>query len=147
VSFLQIASSGATITSTNYWDLPEARAGKLFVSCNAGAFRVLVPPVAESVIPDMATATQCVVSRGPWPERGLSDAIEILFDDGTSDPFALHLAVQSFYHLPTVEDVGDKWVLSVWKRGPTAPIKALERLCAYRVVESIPWLRPWKGGV
>ena len=142
MNFIVVENDGPEILSTNYWGLAEAKAGKLLVSINAGAFRVLVPPSSESAITDMATATQCVVSRGPWPGQGLADAVEILFDDGTNDPFALHLAVESFDRLPLAEDVGDKWVLSVWTKGS---VKRMERLCAYRLVPRLPWLKPWKG--
>lgn len=139
---LEIKSNGPDIVSSNYWDTAEARAGKLIVSCNAGAFRVLVPLSQEGFLRDMATAVQCVVSRGPWPDRGLPDGFEILFDDSTIGPFALHLSPESFDRLPTAENVGDKWILSVWTRGP---VKRLERPCAYRIVSEIPWLKPWKG--
>ena len=83
-----------------------------------GAFRVLLPTSLKDMLGDMATATQCVVSRGQWPAMGLRDGIEILFDDGTADPFAVHLAVESFDRLPAATDNGREFILTVWMRGP-----------------------------
>lgn len=140
---LIIENDGPRIVATNYWDLPAARAGKVLVSINAGAFRVLLPPALEPALADMATARECVVSRGPWPGAGLRDALEILFDDGSDSPYALHLAPESFDRLPTAENAGLAWILSAWtqpRRG--VPHKALERPCYYRIVDCLPYLKP-----
>jgi hypothetical protein len=141
--FFRIENHGPLVVSTNFWDLPVAQLGKVYVSLNAGAFRVLLPVTMEPALDDLKTARECVVSRGPWPEMGLPDAFEVLFDDGTSDPFALHLSPQSFDHVPTTENVGKEWVLSVWTRPRRGkPHKALERPCWYRIVPHVPWLKP-----
>jgi hypothetical protein len=144
LSTLFIKNHGGLIVETNYWQLPRDRGELLRVSINAGAFRLLLRPEAEAAIADMRTARECVVSRGPWPGAGLADALEILFDDASADPFALHLQVESFDRVPPDSDAGREWLLSVWtrpRRGD-APHKALERIAFYRRVPSIPWLRP-----
>jgi hypothetical protein len=138
-----IRNHGPLILSTNYWDLPARPGEQLYVSINAGAFRVLLRPAAEQYTDDMRAATICVVSRGPWPAVGLVDAVEILFDDGTDDPFALHLQIESFDRLPLDSDAGREWILSVWTQPRRdRPHKALERPCWYRRVPRIPWLKP-----
>lgn len=140
---LRVENHGPLILATNFWDLPEAKLGKVLVSLNAGAFRILLPASAEPTLDDMRTAKECIVSRGPWPAQGLPDAMEILFDDGTDGPFALHLSPQSFDRLPIDDDAAKEWILSVWTRPRRGrPHKALERPCWYRRVPSIPWLKP-----
>jgi hypothetical protein len=141
---LEIRSHGPLILSTNFWGSPHERAGKLCVSTNAGAFRVLVPASQEGFLSDMLTAVGCAVSRGPWPAEGRTDAVEILFDDATTHPFFFLLSIDSLDRLPTAEDTAGEWVLSVWtqpRRG--RPHLALQRPCRYRVVPRIPCLRPW----
>lgn len=143
---LRIENHGPLIVSSNYWTLPAARAGKVLVSINAGAFRVLIPQSIEGMIPEMMTGKSCVVSRGPMAELNLPDAFEVLFDDGTADPFAFHLSPQSFDRIPEDADAGREWVLSAWtapRRG--RPHKAFERPCWYRRVPSLPWLKPHSG--
>ena len=142
---LEIKSHGPLITRTNFWDLPESQLGKVFVSLNAGAFRLLLPPSAEPALADMSAAKECVVSRGPWPADDQADGVEILFDDGTDDPFAIHLSVSTanFDRLPTAENDSSEWLLTVWTRPRRGkPHKALERPCWYRIVPQIPWLKP-----
>jgi hypothetical protein len=141
VDLFQIQNAGPEITATNYFELPHAAAGKVLVSCNAGAFRVLVPDSAAGYIEEMRTGLVVIVSRGPWPAEGRDDAFELLFDDHTPSPFALHLSPESFDRLPARGDEGRSFVLSVWTRGP---VKQLERPCRYRRVPSIPCLKPWK---
>lgn len=140
---LEIKNHGPLILSSNYWDLPAAKAGKILVSCNAGAFRVLLPATQEGFIPDMTSARGCAVSRGPWPEKRLDDAFEVLFDDGTSNPFALHLARESFDRIPEAADAASQWVLTVWTGRRGKPRMVLERPCHYRLAKAIPDLRPW----
>jgi hypothetical protein len=83
MSGLIIHNHGPLIVATNFWDLPESKLGKLLVSLNAGAFRILLPVQAEGYLEDLRSAEGCAVTRGSWPEQGLADAAEVLFDDGT----------------------------------------------------------------
>lgn len=62
---LEITNHGPLITGTNYFDSELAAAGKLYVSVNGGAVRVLLPPAMYGVLADMRSAKYCVVSRGP----------------------------------------------------------------------------------
>lgn len=121
------------------------RAGTMFLSLNAGAFRLLLPTGWEEAVQEMQTGREIVVSRGPWakdPGHGL-DAIELLFEDGTADPYAIHLQASQCDRLPLPEDVAQEWVFSAWtapRRGK--PHRALDRPCWYRIVPQIPWLKP-----
>lgn len=141
---ITITNHGQLITNTNYWELAVEEAGKIFVSCNAGAIRVLVPRVHRRIIEDMRAAKCCVLSRGPWPDMQLKEAIEILWDDLTDDPFALHLSPESFDLLPAPPPLGQEWICSTWdiKRG--RPHKAVERVCYWRRVPQLPWLKKWE---
>ena len=79
---ITVSNHGPLIVATNYWDLPLEEAGKIWCSVNAGAIRVLVPRAHRRIIEDMRTARHVVLSRGPWPEVGAPEAVELLFDDG-----------------------------------------------------------------
>ena len=141
---LVVHNHGPLIVATNFWDLPEAALGKVLVSVNAGAFRVLLPVQAEGYLEDLRSTEGCAVSRGPWPARGLPDAVEVLFD-GSDDPFALHLSVASFDHLPPDTEAGREVVVSCWTRPRRRkPHLALQRPGYYRLASAIPYLRPWR---
>jgi len=43
---ITIANDGPDIASTNYWATDHARAGIVYLSGNAGAWRLLMPPAA-----------------------------------------------------------------------------------------------------
>jgi len=145
MTVIEIANQGPLITATNYWDSELARAGKLFVSVNAGAVRVLLPSAMHAALADMGTAKEGILSRGPWPAERREEAVELLFDDGTDAPFALHLSPESFDLLPAEPEVSREWVCSVWIAKDGRPHKSLERVCHWRRVERIPWLKPWKA--
>lgn len=143
---LRIQSHGPLILASNFWEGPAAAAGLCYLSLNAGAFRLLLPASQEGFLGDMRAAKGCAISRAPWPAGRAADALEVLFDDDTPGPFALHLPVHpdNLDRLPLPVDVATEWVLSVWtqpRRG--RPHKALERPCRYRLSPSLPDLRPW----
>lgn len=143
---IEIHSHGPLILSSNYWGSRYDSAGILYLSCNAGAFRLLLPSGWDEAVKEMQTGRAVVVSRGPWsqdPGRG-ADTIELLFDDGTKDPYAVHIQVEQCDRLPLPEDAGKEWLCTVWtapRRGK--PHKALERPAFYRSVDSIPYLKPY----
>ena len=151
----EIKNHGPLILSTDYWGSAMERAGKFYVSVNAGAFRLLVPATQEGLVPDMRAAKGCAVSRGRFHDtfgldhlvgtfREGADAIEILFDDLTTNPIALHFSPESFDRLPTAENAGREWVLSVWTQPRrNKPHKVMDRPCRYRLAAKIPDLRPW----
>ena len=144
-TYLIVDNDGPLVVSSNYWDLPECAMGKVLLTVNAGAFRLLLPPAAEGALEDMRAAKICVVSRGPWPAAGLADALEVLFDDSTDSPYAIHTAPAASDRLPLDSDAAGEWTLTAWTRPRRgAPHLALERPCRYRRVPRLPWLRPWE---
>lgn len=141
---LTIANHGPLILSSDYWGSEYDRAGVLYLSINAGAFRLLLPAGWEREVDEMRSAKLAVVSRGPWPTQRRSDAIEILFDDGSDNPYAIHMDIRQCDRLPLDSEQAAQWVLSVWtapRRGK--PHKALERPAQYRRVDKLPCLEPW----
>jgi hypothetical protein len=146
MSILRIDNHGPLITASNYWRSDLAGGGRLYLSLNAGAFRLLVPSHLEHVISEMATGKHAVVSRGPWPAAKRVDALEILLDDGTANPFAVHLDTNAVDRLPLDSDQGKEWIFTVWcrpRRKGSRPHKALERPAYYRRVNSLPCMKPY----
>jgi hypothetical protein len=140
--FLEIQNDGQKIISTNYWDSEQERAGYYYVSINAGAFRLLIPAGFHDQLPDMRSAKEVIISRGPWPDQDKPDACEILFDDHSDNPYALFLSVESFDRLPLDSDAGREFILSAWT-GPALKMQ-FYLPCFYRRVEKIPCLKPWR---
>ena len=140
---IHVTNDGPLIIATNYWDSELPRAGKIFVSVNAGAIRVLLPPARYGDLADMRAAQYCVLSRGPWPEANCPEGVEIMWEDGSYSPYALHLTPESFDMLPPQPAGGQEWVLSVWTAQDGRSHRAFERPCYWRRVERIPSLAPW----
>lgn len=139
---IEIHNHGPLITSANYWSSHLAREGKLWCSVNAGAIRILLPPGRYGDLVDMRAAKYCVLSRGPWFPHTM-DGIEIMWEDESQSPYALHLTPESFDLLPGEPEAGREWTLSVWTPKDGKPHKALERICHWRRVDKIPCLRAW----
>jgi hypothetical protein len=145
VDTLRIENEGPEISATNYFESEYARRGSFYLTLNAGAFRLLVPPVHESAVAEFRTAREVIVSRGPWPAEGRKDALEILFDDHTDNPFSLHFGAEQVDRFPTAEDATGEWVFSAWVRGKAGPTRAYQTKCYYRIVPSLPYLKPLGG--
>ena len=139
---IKIASNGQAIVDTNYWDSESAKAGSVYLSWNAGAARLLVPPAADKLWrADMESAKNVIISRGHWPAQGRTDALEILFDDNSDNPFAVHIGQTQTDRLLPAKEHGRDIVFSVWTQGG----KLFERPGKYRVVSEIPCLKAWGG--
>lgn len=143
MGLITVSNHGPLILATNYWESEYAAAGKVFCSVNAGAIRVLLPPSSYPWLADMRTAKYCVLSRGPWWQGLSREAVEIMWEDGSDSPFALHLTSDSFDLLPGEPDPGREWVCSVWTQKDGRPQKSLEHICHWRRVPKIPCLAPW----
>jgi hypothetical protein len=142
---IEVSNHGPLLTATNFWESPLAERGLIFCSVNAGAIRVLLPPARYGDLNDMRPARYCILTRGPWPEQGKAEGIEIMWEDGTDAPYALHLTPESFDLLPAEPEPGREWVLTAWTAKDGRPHKSLERVCHWRRAARIPWLKPWEG--
>ena len=137
---------GPLVVSSTYWGSSFEELGKLWVSVNAGAIRVLVPMSMRRIIEDMRTAKHVICSRGPWPAGGKADAMELLFEDFSDCPFSLHVGPESVDQFPGDPAPG-AWVVTVWDQKKGKPHKALERPCHWRRVDALPYLKPWGGAI
>jgi hypothetical protein len=141
MNILTVTNHGPYVRSTNYWSLPASRAGQFFLSLNAGAFRLLIPHNQTAAIREMRTAKEIVLTYGQY--RGV-DAIELLFDDRSEDPFSIHLdARQSDRTLPP-EDYEREWIFLAYEFRHGGAHKVLDRPCYVRRHPTLPYLRPWK---
>lgn len=136
---IEIHNSGPFITWTNYWDTPHAARGHFYLSWNGGAARLLVPDVCLPMLADMRTGREVIISRGPWPEGRKPDAFELLFEDGSNSPFAIHLgAEQTDRSLPTTDQGGGFEFVAYARTGRVHRWPA-----RYREVARIPCLEAW----
>lgn len=143
MDLLTISNQGPDILASNYWGSELDQAGKFYFSCNAGAIRMLVPQAETRALAEWRTAEYLILSRGPWPKLGVHDAIELLFEDHSDAPYAMHFTAASFDFLPGPPEPGQQWTFAAWLWGNGAPYKALELPIRWRKVERIPWRKRW----
>lgn len=139
---MKIVNDGPYIVSTTYWQTEHARRGLLYLSLNAGTFRLLVPDALASEVPQMCQGTRYViVTRGAM---AMGPTLEILFEDGSDAPYSIHLSMGQVDRLPLISDEGrtDLRFLIYVQPGTLAA----EFPARYRRVERLPCLRPWDEG-
>ena len=136
---LIIHNQGQAIRSTSYWDSEQAQAGYVYLTWNAGAGRLLIPDRLKPILREMRNGREVIVSRDTWIDQGHRDALELLWEDGSDNPFCLHLVAEQTDRLLPDEQQGGGFVITAWTRGGLKgrwPGR-------YRVVERIPYLTPW----
>ena len=134
-----IKNRDQAIVETNYFDTPHAKAGALYLSWNTRAARLLVPDNQKGILSELRGAREVLISRGPWTDQGGRDALELLWEDDSDTPFALHLAIEQSDRLLLDTDQGGGIWCSVWTRGGMKgrwPAR-------YRRVTRIPCLQAW----
>lgn len=88
-----LENDGPLLKHTTYWSHPLAAQGVLYVTGNAGAWRLLVPQSQERLLPEMRTGRRAVIEKSiQWPKTH----VDIVFDDRTSAPFCISIQPLSF---------------------------------------------------
>lgn len=140
---LIIENDGPEIIRTNFWQTDMAKSGMFFLSANAGAFRLLVPLLMTREIEEFQTAKDIILTRGFWPESK-GEGMEILFDDGTDNPYSMHLSANQLDRWPLKEDIGKSFIFSAWIMEDFKPICVFKSTCLYRTAKKLPYLKPKK---
>lgn len=87
----------------------------------------------------MKTGKCVVISRGPWVAEGGRDALELLFEDESDNPYCVHLVTEQTDRMLPESDQGGGFVVTVWTRGG----EKIRRPGKYRVVNEIPCMAAW----
>lgn len=139
MTLIQIENRGQQIVNTNYWDSPLATDGRIFMSWNAGAARLLIPDHMEFLLRDMRSAKHVIISRGPYLGDIALQVFELLFEDLSDSPFYLLMALGQSDRIPPAHEQGEGFTLSVWTRTG-------QKICKpgkYRMVDFLPCMKPW----
>lgn len=131
---LTIENDGENILASNYFDLPTAQSGFLFLIRDACVDRLLIPDSQLHLIGEMKTGLHCVTTNGIY--RG-HDSIEIMFDDRSASPFALYLSLGQCCGSARKRKGPSK--LSAWTRDG----KVGEWTAYQRNGKKLPNLQPW----
>jgi hypothetical protein len=139
MSILSISNDGPRVVATNYFGTAAAvRLSALYVSVNAGAFRLLVP---DPRMIDATGATHVVVTRGKSPVDDWRDMLELLFEDGGDRPFVAQFGAESVDRMPAAADDG-RTDLRCLGYGPDLSV-LFDLPARYRVRPRVPYLKPW----
>jgi len=142
---ITVSNDGPRLVETNFWNSALNESGKYFVTCNGGAIRLLLPRQREHDVKEMKTARYVIVSRGIWLGH---EAVEFLFEDNSSSPFAIFVTENSCLLMPGRPRKEKEWKLLIYTA--TDEIDASPHLAAqfrvrWRRVGQLPCLRPWKS--
>ena len=141
-NFIEITNDGQNIIETNFWASEYARNGYIYVSINDGCYRLLIPKGRKDYIEGMKGANAVLISRGPAMELmpPKSDALEILFEDGTTKPWVITIGSEQIDRLPSDVDRGWKGIMRVFYNTHIESI--FEFPVYYRRVKELPYLKP-----
>jgi hypothetical protein len=138
--FIHIGNAGPKLVETNWWSMPVGKT-HFFLSTNAGCMRLLVPKAHLNSLKEMKRGVKHVIISRERTIPAFGFAVEILFEDGSDSPFALHLASGQLDVLldPNQPLTDLELVVYVDRNGPH---EVFRKKAYYRVVPSIPWLQP-----
>lgn len=141
---LLIENDGQEIVATNFWETEMADKGAFYLSTNASAFRLLVPTQHAGEVAEFQSAKDIILTRGPWSNAQQHNAMEILFDDGSDTPYALHLGQAQVDRWPLPEDAGRTLTFTAWILKDGKAHCAYRAECYYRTAPKLPYLKPRK---
>lgn len=140
--FIGIKNDGQKIVETNFWETDYAHNGICYLSINAGCYRLLIPENRRDWLREINTAKEIIISRGPAPQASppKSDALEILFEDGTDSPFMILIGPEQVERMPADADHGWKGVMHIYDRLAEKPLIEFTRVY-YRRVKKLPYMK------
>lgn len=95
---LTFANAGPELVETNYWRSAQARHGQLFLSRNAGKYRLLVPHPALKHLKEMRTGKSVTIEPS-WTRSGWWN---VWFEDGSEAPWRVEMnSEKSMDFVPT----------------------------------------------
>jgi hypothetical protein len=138
-TFITITNHGATITSTTYWGSSLEKKGLFYLTSNAGTLRLLMPRSEESLLREMQTAREIVLTCGRYKNK--DNTVELLFDDTSDSPFCLWLDPAQVDRVWTELDESAPRPLVVY----TYPGKVVwQTTCHLRHEWLLPHMQPWQ---
>ena len=130
------------VAETNYWDSILFENGSLFFSVNAGCVRMFLPRLEawniDEILDDSVyeTTKYIIISRGIYQRR---DCYEILFEDGTENPYAIFTSADAWDRSISSNDTGASLEFHIYEKRQL--IRRYE--CRFRFVSTLPCLKPW----
>lgn len=140
---VRVRLEGQDLVESDYWDSVLAARGVLYLVGHADGAALLVPRSLEYALPEMRTGREVILTRGPWPEQEQSDAVELLWEDGSDAPFAVHVSAAQCSGLAALGRDGSTLACRVYTLGPDGrPQLAGTWRARFRTAESLPCLKP-----
>jgi hypothetical protein len=140
---ISIDNDGPELVSTNFWGTKYAEAGLYFLSTNAHAFRLLVPPNQEHHIPEMLSGVhEVILTRGMYVGR---DSIEVMFEDHSETPFCIHLETKMADRVWPPSDDGHQVMFMIYTA--KGKVGEFSRCFLRRTDEPLPYAAPYNRKV
>jgi hypothetical protein len=125
---------------TTYYRTEMCAKGFYYLVHNNGKYFLFLPKYDEKVIQEMKTGKHVVITRGS--HEGVKDCFEIVFDDGSENPFAILLRDEQFSRInPLIE--GWHGPLYVFF-GELERCIILFNYVYYRITDNLPCFEPIK---
>lgn len=89
---ITIGNNGPLLVETNYWESEWASRGVVYMTANAGAWRMLVPSASHEHLAEMRTGTSVTIE----PSINVPGNMDVVFEDGTPSPFCVSMSLEQF---------------------------------------------------
>lgn len=140
---LIIHNNEKEIRETNYWETEYAAKRYFYLSINAGCVRLLIPEnLSPMAIKDMRSFKQIVLSFLKPYITTEGQTIELMFDDKSNSPFAIHMNNAQIDRFLSKIEPGTVAHFIAYTKGL---VKIIDTKCGIRLVNEIPCLKPWSN--
>jgi hypothetical protein len=123
---------------TTYFDTDMCRKGFYYLVHNNGKYFLLLPKWNERVINEMETGKTVIITRGS--HEGIKDSFEIVFDDGSENPYSVLLRDEQFTRITPLKE-GWNGTLYVYS-GDIDECRLIFNYVYYRITDNLPCFDP-----
>ena len=140
---LVIRNDNEKIAETNYWETELSQHGIFYMTLNAGYYRLLVPETDVNFVKEVLNASRVIISQGNTDQLDPpnDNAFEVVFEDGTDNPYALLMRRDNWDRNPAVEDTGWNGKMAIYYKTYKEPVLLFDKVF-YRRVDTLPCFDP-----
>jgi hypothetical protein len=134
---IRIGKSGFPVDTT-YFDTEMCSKGFYYLVHSNYKYFLLLPKWNDRVIREMETGKSVVITRGNY--KGKDDCFEVMFDDGSDNPYMIMLEDEQFTRISPLQE-GWNGLFYVYS-GDLDEYKLYFSQVYYRIADNLPCLLP-----
>ena len=128
-----------SISQSDYWDTEMCQRGFVFMYFIDGFYSLCIPNEKHAIFNEVKGIEPVIITKGQYKTK--EECYEIMFDDGSENPYMMILEPEQVFFKPSNEFLGWKGKMNILAGSPKNIKLKMDKLF-YRIGVTLPCLQP-----